>query len=147
MRRLWLLAVPVLITACAGTPRPFAAGPGSSELQPAAAAADAGHYREAIDAYKKAAALPKSDSPGEALFQAAYLQAYYENPQPDYAAAMQGFEQYVKLYPKGPRVKEARNWSFLLKTILDLRKENGQLTQKIDQLTQIDIHQEEKRGQ
>ncbi len=135
MKQLLLAAPCVLLflAACAGTQS------GTPGMEKAAAAASAGHYGVAVETYRKEAAGAPSDAAGEALFQMAYFLAFYDNPQKDYALALQGFERYVKLYPRGPRIKDAKNWRATLSAMLDLQR-------KIDDLKQIDIRHEEKRA-
>ncbi len=142
MKHLSLALVLIIAAGCATGP----AAPTDPQLRKAVAAADAGHYTEAVATYRKAAVDTGPDA-AEALFQAAYLLAYFENPQKDYALALQGFEEYIKRYPKGPRIREARNWRFVLKGYLELKSDNTRLNQKIDQLKKIDILHEEKRVQ
>ncbi|MGO9411044.1 MAG: tetratricopeptide repeat protein [Spirochaetia bacterium] len=125
-----------MLMGCAGAPAPST----NQNIQKAAAQADAGRYAEAAQTYRKEAAAPLGDSTGEALYQLACLLAFYDNPQKDYALALRGFDEYVRRYPKGPRIRDAKNWRYLLTTVLDLRE-------KIDQLKQIDITHEEKRTQ
>ena len=103
-------------------------------------------YREAIAAYRKIAAdFPKSPVAADALFEVAYLQTFYDNPQKDYAQALQGFEDFLKRYPDHAKATEARNWRAVLKTVLDIREENEQLKESIEQLKKLDVKHEERR--
>jgi outer membrane protein assembly factor BamD (BamD/ComL family) len=81
----------------------------------------------------------------DALFEAAYLQAFYDNPHKDFAQALQGFDEFLKRYPDHARAQEAHNWHFVLKTILDTKKENDRLNQSIEELKKLDIRHEERR--
>ena len=119
----------------------------NADYRSAAAAAKDKNYQEAVAIYNKIAVqAPQSGAAPESLFQAAYLQTLYDNPQRDYAKALQGFDEFIKRYPGHPRLQEARNWHSLLKTILDLKKENDRLKKNIEQLKKLDIRHEERRG-
>jgi outer membrane protein assembly factor BamD (BamD/ComL family) len=123
---------------------PAAVAGGSAELQEAAAAVKARRYREAVTSYRKVASDPaQADAAGEALFQMACLLTYYDNPQRDYVLALQGFQDFIKRYPGHARAQEAENWRVILKTILDLKKENDRLNQSIQQLRKIDVQHEQ----
>jgi len=86
-----------------------------------------------------------SPAAGDALFQAACLAAWYDNPRKDYALALQSFEDFLKRYPDHAKAQDARNWLELLKSILEARKENERLNRSIEQLKKLDIRYEEKR--
>ena len=146
MRRFGLLIIVALAAGCAGTQVPASNTKNSADLRRAEDDADSGRYQSAIQTYEKAAAEPRTETAGEALYQAAYLEAFYDNPQRDYAQALQGFDDYIKRYPRGAHLKDAKNWRSILKTVLDLRVENNRLGRKIDELKQIDILHEEKRA-
>jgi tetratricopeptide (TPR) repeat protein len=133
----------LILAGCAGTPADRAAR--NPQLAAAEAAAQAGRYREAIEAYRQAAAGPEKDAAAEALFQAAYLLAYYENPRKDYAQSLQAFELYIRRYPAAAQHRQARNWRAILKTILDLQADIERLNHTIEELKKIDISHEEKR--
>jgi TolA-binding protein len=104
-------------------------------------------YQEAVIAYRKIAAdSPQSTVAGDALFEAAYLQVFYDNPQRDYSQALSGFDEFLKRFPDHARAPDARSWHLALKTILDIKKENDHLNQNIEQLKKLDIRHEERRG-
>jgi len=140
-----LLPLLLALAGCAGGPAPGPEQRPHPELRQAEAAARAGRYREAIDAYRQAAEQGEEEVASAALFQAAYLLAYYENPRRDYAQALQGFERYLKRYPQGSLFRQARNWQAILRTILEQRAEVERLNAAIEELKKIDIKHEEKR--
>lgn len=133
----------LILAGCASTPADR--GSQHPQLAAAAAAAQAGRYLEAIEAYRQAAAVPEKDAAAEALFQTAFLLAYYENPRRDYAMAQQAFDQYIRRYPAGALHRQARNWRAILKTILDQKADIERLHHTIEELKKIDISHEEKR--
>jgi outer membrane protein assembly factor BamD (BamD/ComL family) len=103
-------------------------------------------YQEAIIEYRKIAAdSPQSMVAGDALYEAAYLQVFYDNPQRDYVQALSGFDELLKRFPDHARVNDARNWRLVLRTILDIKKENEHLKKNIEQLKKLDIRHEERR--
>jgi outer membrane protein assembly factor BamD (BamD/ComL family) len=117
-----------------------------NEFQIAAVAVKEKRYEEAVTLYRKI--LSESLQPAstaDALFQLAYLQTLYDNPQKDYAKSIQSFDEFIKRYPGHARYQEAENWRFILRTILDLRKENDRLHNNIEQLRKLDIRHEENR--
>jgi hypothetical protein len=136
MKYLGILAVLAVAAGCAGAPVPAAA------VQPASLPA-----RSSAPAESGAPSEQKVATADEALFQHACQQTLFDNPRKDYARALKAFEEYIRRFPKGAHLKEAKNWRSILKTILDLREENDRLNKKIVELTQIDILHEEKRDQ
>jgi outer membrane protein assembly factor BamD (BamD/ComL family) len=101
-----------------------------------------GHHR----LRKIAADFPQSPVAADALFEVAYLQTFYDNPQKDYVQALSGFEDFLKRYPDHAKAQDARNWRVILKTILDAGKENERLIKSIEELKKLDIRHEEQRG-
>ncbi len=74
------------------------------------------------------------------------------NPQRNYAQAIEELDEFLRLYPDNVRVPDAQNLRFLLKVVIDLKKENehlsksiGQLNKSIEQLKKLDIRHEERR--
>ena len=144
MRSVLVLIVVVLLSGCATTP-PAATGT-EAGYQSAAIFAKENKYPEAIAAYRKIAdESPHSPLAADALFEAAHLQAFYDNPQKDYAQALAGFDEFLKRFPKHVKAREAKNWRVILKTIVDTKKENERLRQSIEQLNKLDIRHEERR--
>lgn len=103
-------------------------------------------YPEAIGIYQKIAKdSAGSDRGADGLFLAAKVRSSYDNPQRDYALALQEFDEFLRKYPDNEKAREAQNWRALLKTVVDLKKENEKLNQSIEQLKKIDIKHEERR--
>jgi outer membrane protein assembly factor BamD (BamD/ComL family) len=117
-------------------------------------------YPEAIAAYRQIAketADPEREA--NAQFALASAFAYYDNPQKDYATALQEFDQFLKLYPDDEKAHEAQQWRSLLSAIVELERENENLNKNIEQykqniehlnksieqLKQVDIMHEERR--
>ncbi len=103
-------------------------------------------YGEAVATYSKIAReSPASERGASALFACASVRAFYDNPQKDYALALQGFDEFLRLYPNHDRALDAQNWRSVLKMLLELKKENEHLATSIEQLKQLDIRHEERR--
>jgi TolA-binding protein len=103
-------------------------------------------YREAIAAYRKIAAdSPPSSKAADSLFEAAYLQAFHDNPAKDYGQALLGFNEFLWRYPDHAKAPDAENWRAVLKLVLDTKKENDRLNKSIEQLKNLDIRHEERR--
>jgi TolA-binding protein len=134
----------LILAGCAGGPADRTAQ--LPQLRRADAAAEAGRYAEAIEAYRQAVEESPTEAAAEALFQSAYLLAYYRNPRRDYALACKAFEQYIARYPKGRRLEEARNWRAILGTILEQGANIARLDRTIEELKKIDISHENKRN-
>jgi outer membrane protein assembly factor BamD (BamD/ComL family) len=103
-------------------------------------------YPEAVSSYDKIAKKSAGTELGaEALFSAAQLRAWYDNPSRDLSGALQRFDEFLKHYPEHEKAREAQNWRYYIKTVLDLRRDNEQLTRNIEQLKNVDIRHEERR--
>ena len=89
-------------------------------------------YRTVIRDY------PDSSWAGDARFGLAATLAYFDNPQRDYAQALQEFEEFLRLYPDHAKTREAQNWRQVLKTL-------DHLSKNIEQLERLDVKHEEKR--
>jgi hypothetical protein len=59
--------------------------------------------------------------------------------------ALQGFDEFLRVYPDNERAHDARNWRSVLKMVQELKKENEHLTKSIEELKRIDIRHEEQR--
>jgi outer membrane protein assembly factor BamD (BamD/ComL family) len=150
VRRVCVLIILALLVVTAGCvlQQPKAAALSGLELdyQNAAALVREKKYDEALAAYREiAAASPLSTVAGDALYEAAYLQVFYDNPQRDYSQALSGFDEFLKRFPEHSRANDACNWRFVLRTILDIKKENEHLKKNIEQLKKLDIRHEERR--
>jgi outer membrane protein assembly factor BamD (BamD/ComL family) len=144
VRNVLVLIVVVLLYGCATTP-PAAPGP-EADYQRAAVFENEKKYLKAIAAYRKIAdESPHSPLAADSLFEAAYIQAFYDNPQKDYAQALAGFDEFLKRFPQHVKARVAKNWRVVLKTILDTKKENERLRESIEQLNKLDIRHEERR--
>ncbi len=103
-------------------------------------------YQEALEIYDRTAREASgTDRGAKALFSAAKLHSFYDNPRKDYARSLQEFEEFLRKYPANENVREVQNWRSFLKTILELRKENERLADSIEQLKRVDIRPEERR--
>jgi outer membrane protein assembly factor BamD (BamD/ComL family) len=103
-------------------------------------------YSEASSSFAKIAKDSAGTERGaRALFSEASSRAFFDNPHKDYALALQEFDEFLKKYPKSPIARDAQNWRSILKLVLELKKENEQLTNNIDELKRLDIRHEERR--
>ncbi|HSA79090.1 MAG TPA: outer membrane protein assembly factor BamD [Nitrospirota bacterium] len=146
MRNVFVLIVVLLLSGCVTTPQPVTVTGPESDYQNAADFVKEKKYSKAIAAYHKiAASSPQSPLAADSLFEVAYLQAFYDNPQKDYAQALEGFDEFLKRFPNHVKAGEAKNWQLILKTIVDTKKENERLRESIEELNKLDIRHEEKR--
>jgi len=126
-------------------------------------------YSEAIAAYRQIAEDTSNPERAEnAQFALASTLAYYDNPQKDYALALQAYDEFLARYPDSDKAQEAQQVRSLLQTIKALETENTNLTKSIEQykqnieqykqvvdrlnksiekLKQLDIMHEERRRQ
>jgi TolA-binding protein len=96
-------------------------------------------YSEAVSLYRKVIReRPDSSTAADARYGLAATLAWYENPQRDYAQALQEFDEFVRLYPGDARIRDAQNWRHVLRTLHELSK-------SIEQLKRLDIRHEEQR--
>jgi outer membrane protein assembly factor BamD (BamD/ComL family) len=136
----------VLISACCLSACAWTPGGRDVELERAGRLVKERRHGEALATYCKIAReSPGTERGANALFACASVRASYDNPQRDYALALQEFDEFLRLYPTNEKSREAQNWRFLLKAMLELKKENEGLTTRIEQLKQLDIRQEERR--
>lgn len=152
MRKVGVLIILALLVVAPGCvlqqPKTAALSELESDYQNAEALVREKKYDEALAAYREiAAASPRSTVAGDALYEAAYLLVFYDNPKRDYSQALAGFDEFLKLFPGHARATDARNWRLALKTILDIKKENERLNKNIEQLKKLDIRHEERRSQ
>jgi TolA-binding protein len=105
-------------------------------------------FKEAAELYEKVAARDAgTDLGATALFSAGRVRSLQESPQKEYQRALQDFDEFVKTYPNSNRVGDALAWRALLRTILELKRENERLSTSIEELKRVDIQHEERRRQ
>jgi outer membrane protein assembly factor BamD (BamD/ComL family) len=116
------------------------------QFQDAAGSVKEKRYKEAATSYN-AIMADSADTAlaADALFELALINAYHDNPQRDYSQATRSFSEFLKRYPDNRRADEARSWIAILKTVQELKKQNEQLTESIEELKKLDIRHEEKR--
>ncbi len=106
-------------------------------------------YTDAVNAYRQILTDSPAPTPAvaaNAQYGIAFILAYHDNPQRNYALAVQKLEEFLRLYPDNARVREAQNLRFILKAFIDVKKENEHLNKSIEQLKKLDIRHEERRG-
>ena len=96
-------------------------------------------FPEALKAYNKIAteAAPSALA-ADALYEIGLIHARPDNPEQDYAKAVQTFEKFLKHYSDNKKATEARIWVSSLKMVRELKEQ-------IDELKRIDIKHEERR--
>jgi len=143
VKRFIVLIAVILLAGCA-TGR-FLTEP-EKQFQAAAVIVKEKRFKEAAAAYRKIAAdATSSPLAADALFELALVHAHHDNPQRDYALAMQTFELIIKRYPDSSKMAAAQIWFSVLKTVQELKKENEKLNESIEQLKRLDIRHEERR--
>jgi TolA-binding protein len=91
-------------------------------------------YPEAITAYRQIAKETSSpERAANAQFALASALASYDNPQKDYATALQEFDQFLTLYPDDEKAHDAQQWRSLLQLIVKLENDNESLSKNIEQ--------------
>lgn len=120
-------------------------GPGK-DYQDASVLLQEKKYVDALASFQKVLReAPDSDFAADARFDSALLHAMPDNPQKDYAQAIQLFEEFLKLHPEHIKAPSARAWVLVLRNALDLKKENEALKKNIEELKRLDIRHEERR--
>lgn len=143
MRRFFVLLLlsTCFLSACAGI-----LGRRDAEFETAGRLVREKRFSDAVATYAKIAReSPASERGANALFACATVRTLYDNPQKDYALALQGFDEFLRLYPNHDRALDAQSWRSVLKMLLELKKENEQLAASIEQLKRLDVRQEERR--
>ena len=103
-------------------------------------------FKEAAELYEKVAARSVGTALGaEALFSAARVRCQYDNPQKEYQHALQNLDEFLKTYPDSELAGDAQDRRSLIRTILELKKENERLSNSIEELKRVDIRHEEQR--
>jgi len=148
MKSLFVLGFMAILLGCIPPqgPPPVSLSVPETEFQNAANLVKEKKYGDANAVYRKIATDSQSPVASAALFETSYLLVIPDNPQKDYAMALQGFEDFVKRYPGHPKASDAENWRAVLRLALDMKKENDHLNKSIEQLKKLDIRHEEKRG-
>jgi outer membrane protein assembly factor BamD (BamD/ComL family) len=121
-----------------------------TELQNADNLFDQKKYSDAVTAYRKilkASPAPRPAVAANAQYGVALTLAYYDNPQRNYAQAIQELDEFLRLYPTDSRVSEVQNLRFILRSLIDVKKDNEHLNKSIEQLKRLDIRHEERRGE
>jgi outer membrane protein assembly factor BamD (BamD/ComL family) len=144
VRKFVILPIVVIcLLGCAITIVP--SGP-AKEFQEAAVSVKEKRYNEAVAAYKKIAAdSPRSALAADALYEIALVHLFHDNPRKEYAQAIRTFEEFLKFHPDNKRAPEAQNWTYILRTIQELKKNNEQLNMRIEELKRLDVRQEKQR--
>ena len=139
-----IVSIAIILLSCCATGHVVSEP--EKQFQAAAVSVKEKRYKEAAAAYRKILAdAPGSALAADALFELALVHAHHDNPQRDYARAIQKFEEFIRQYPDSNKMAEAQIWISVLKTIQELKKENATLNESIEQLKRLDIRHEERR--
>lgn len=142
-RSIALIVMMIMAAGCASLAQ--LSGPGK-DLQDASVFLQEKKYAAALSNYQKILReAPDTETAADARFGTALIHATPDNPQKDYAQAIQLFEDFIKLHPENRRTPDARAWVLALRNVLDLKKENDALKKNIEELKQLDIRHEERR--
>ena len=126
-------------------PEPFSPG---TAFHDASVSVTQKKYAKAAAAFQKIITqAPGSALAAGALYEIALIHALQDNPQKDYARATHTFQEFLKRYPDNDRAIEARNWIAVIRIVQELKMENDRLNTSIEELKQLDIRHEERRGQ
>jgi outer membrane protein assembly factor BamD (BamD/ComL family) len=146
---MFFLCFTLCLSGCARLTAPTVA-PEMTELQKADNLFNQKKYSEAENTYRKilkASPAPAFADAASAQYEIAFILAYYDNPQRNYPEAIRELDEFLRLYSKdSDRLPEAQNLRFILKALLDSKKENEHLSKSIEQLKKLDIRHEERRG-
>lgn len=103
-------------------------------------------YAEALAGYQSLVSRTgTSRRDAAARYSIAVILASHDNPQRNYAKALDAFNEFLKRYPDHERAPDAANWAAALRTLQEAKQENEQLKKNIEQLKRLDIRQEKKR--
>ena len=152
MRVLIIVAAICCISGCAAISAHFSVGP-EKEFQNAAVLMKGKKYSEAIALYRKIMAeSPGTPLAANAQYHIGLAYAFHDNTEKNCSAAIQEFENFLRLNPSDGSAVEAQNWIATLKINLELKKQNEslrreseQLRKSIDELKRLDIRHEERR--
>jgi len=107
---------------------------------------DRAMYPEAVREYHAVAAqYPDDPLAGQALYEAAYAQIYYKNPDVDYGSAVKDFQNLVQKYPDSAWRGRAQNWLNFLGQLETLKMEKEKLKNDLQKLLDLDMELEKKR--
>jgi len=100
-----------------------------------------GNFEEAGKLYDKICTTsPKTEEAKTALFQSAYLNIYYKNPNANWSEALREFKSFVSLYPNDPRTGEAFSWMRILTVIKSF---DAQFRSSSDQVERLKFFKKE----
>ncbi len=120
----------------------------ATELQKAGNLFSQKRFSEAENTYRKilrSSPAPAFSDAATAQYGIAFILAYYDNPQRNYAEAIRELDEFLRLYPGDFRVRDAQNLRFLLKSFIEVKKDNEHLNKSIEQLKKLDIRHEQRR--
>ena len=148
-----LLVIMLLNGGCASTLNLQNRGEGRKHLDLAAKLISKGDYAGALKENEKIVRLFPSESPGDsALFYMGLIWAHPNNPQKNYAKALESFQLIDRDYPQSELKEEVSVWSDVIKKLIayegdidDLEKTVTELKNRLNTLKEIDIGIEKKR--
>jgi outer membrane protein assembly factor BamD (BamD/ComL family) len=114
MKKVIAILVPVLLAGCTMVTPQFLVSDDTKTYRAAQASFDQGKYKEAHDAFR-AIAAGRSSWAEQSKFDAAYVLVYYKNPEKNFAAAEQEFNEFLARYPGSAHAEEAHTWLALLR--------------------------------
>lgn len=134
------------LSGCAGMTPMKSGGDAADRYRKAESLFESGQYSEAVEAYHQVTdRFPDDPLAGRALYQAAYAQIYYKNPNADYAAGSKDFESLVQKYSDSPWKNPAQNWLSFLNQMDRLKVDREKLRNDLQKLVDLDMQSERKR--
>ena len=148
-----LLVVMILNDGCATTSNLQTRWQARKDLELAEKLLSKGDYAGALKENEKIVRLFPSESPGDsALFYMGLIWAHPNNPQKNYAKALESFQMIDRDYPQSELKEEVSVWSDVIKKLIryegdinDLEKTVTDLKNRLNTLKEIDIGIEKKR--
>ncbi len=107
---------------------------------------DQGDYEGSLRENQKALLLCGDVPPGdEALFNMGVIYAHCGYPKKDYKKSVDLLKRLVKVFPRSPRVRQAKLWIGIVQENERLSREIEELNRTIKKSKQVDIELDEKK--
>ena len=136
MRRLfYFIAVPLLFCTPSPTRTNLSTYYDTKKLQEADEKFKQRKYAEALTKYEEIYRLfPKTVSARTALYKIGLLNIYYDNPQPDWAAALKVFRLFQKQFSDDQKIREVNTWIRILVAMESFSAQYGECSNRIQKL-------------
>jgi outer membrane protein assembly factor BamD (BamD/ComL family) len=92
-------------------------------------------YAEALIKYDEIIKkFPRTPSARTALYKTGFVNIYYDNPTPDWPAALKAFRLFQKQYGDDPRIDEVNTWIRILVAMESFAEQYGESSAKMQKL-------------